>query len=137
MKRLFLFCLLTFSLVSCGIDDGPTYNYNYEVLPIESVEMPTEFTLGQIYEIHVSYYRPSSCHVFYDFYYESELNQRTVAVINSVNVSQNCEVFEDELVEASFSFMVNNTGTYIFRFWQGEDENGNDTYYIIEVPVVE
>jgi hypothetical protein len=42
-----------------------------------------------------------------------------------------------ELVDATFNFIVTSNGTYIFKFWQGEDDNGNDLYYIVEVPVVE
>lgn len=137
MKQLFFLCILILSLASCSLGDDSTNDYYTEILPIESVEIPTEFTLGETYEITVSYFRPSGCHLFSDFYYASELNQRTVAVINTVYPNQACETLEDELVEASFNFKVTSNGTYIFRFWQGEDENGNDLYYIVEVPVVD
>ena len=110
---------------------------NGGVLPIESVTIPDEFVLGQVYTIYVTYLKPSGCHVFNEFYYVSDLNQRTVAVVNTVYPNDTCETFENEEEEVSFNFMVNNNGTYIFRFWQGEDENGNDQYYIVEVPVVE
>ncbi|MCB0447044.1 MAG: hypothetical protein KDD03_05935 [Gelidibacter sp.] len=137
MKKLGVLFVMVLSLASCGISDDGASDLYYEILPIETVDIPSEFALGQTYEISVTYNRPSSCHVFYDFYYTSDLNQRTVAVINSVNQSQNCTTYEDNLVEVSFNFMVNNTGTYVFRFWQGEDDNGNDMYYIVEIPVVQ
>lgn len=137
MKQLFLLSILAVSLISCSIDDDSTGEFYTEILPIESVEIPTEFTLGETYEISVSYLRPSGCHNFYDFYYTSDLNQRTIAVINSVYPNQACETFENELVDVSFNFKVTSNGTYIFRFWQGEDDNGNDLYYIVEVPVVD
>jgi len=135
MKKLLYLSVFMLTLFSCSIDDdGP--NYTFEILPIESVSMPSEFVLGETYEITVSYFKPSSCYVFNDFYYVSELNQRTIAVIASVYSGPNCEIYENELVDVSFNFMVNNNGTYVFRFWQGQDENGTDTYYIVEVPVV-
>lgn len=137
MKQLFLLCVLVFSFASCSVDTDNSNDFYYEILPVESVDIPTEFTLGETYEIRVSYLKPSGCHVFNDFYYVSELNQRTVAVINTVYPNRNCQEYDNELVEVSFNFMVNNNGTYVFRFWQGEDENGNDTYYIVEVPVVD
>lgn len=137
MKHLFLLCLFVLSLTSCSIDDDGAGEFYYEVLPVESVDIPEEFTLGETYEITVSYFRPSGCHVFNNFYYTSELNQRTVAVINTVYPNQNCETFENQLEEVSFNFRVISNGTYIFRFWQGEDDNGDDIYYIVEVPVVE
>lgn len=136
MRHLFILLILTFSLASCSLgDDGD--DFYYEILPVESVDIPSEFTFGETYEMHISYLRPSNCHVFNDFYYVSELNQRTIAVINTVYPNRGCEDLENNIVEVSFNFIVNNNGTYVFRFWQGEDDNGNDMYYIVEVPVVE
>lgn len=125
------------TLASCSVDRDTSYDFYTEFLPIESVDIPTEFTLGETYEIHVSYLRPSGCYVFNDFYYVSELNQRTIAIINTVYPNQSCQTFDNELVDVSFNFVVTSTDNYVFRFWQGEDENGNDTYYIVDVPVVE
>lgn len=137
MKQLFLLCVLALSLASCSVDTDDSTDFYYEILPIESVEIPEEFTLGETYEIHLKYLRPSTCYAFNDFYYTSDLNQRTVAVINTVYPNAPCELLDNELVDVSFNFKVTNNGTYVFRFWQGEDESGNDTYYIVEVPVVE
>ncbi len=136
MKHLFLLCVLFLTLASCSIDDD-TPKFYKEFVPIESVDIPTEFRLGETYEMHVKYFRPSGCHVFSDFYYTSELNQRTVAVINTVYPNNECQVFTNEITDVSFNFLVTSNETYVFRFWQGEDESGNDTYYIVEIPVVE
>lgn len=137
MKQLISICLLTLVLTSCSLGDDSANKFYTEFLPIESVDMPQEFVMGETYEIGISYFRPSGCHIFYDFYYTSELNQRTVAVVNTVYQNVECQTFEDELVEVSFNFLVTNNGTYVFRFWQGEDENGNDIYFVVEVPVIE
>ena len=136
MKKIFFLLLIAISVTSCSVDDDVN-DFYYEILPVESVEIPEEFVLGQTYEITVTYLRPTTCHVFNNFYYDSELNQRTVAVVTSVYQNKDCLVLIDEEVEATFNFMVNSNGTYVFKFWQGEDENGNDLYYIVEVPVVE
>ena len=123
-------------LSSCSTEtSGP--NFHYEILPVESVTIPEEFAFGETYEISLLYLRPSGCHIFNDFYYLSEQNQRTVAIINTVYTDEVCETFTDEEVEVSFNFQVNNMSPYVFKFWQGEDENGNDLYYIVEVPVTE
>ena len=135
MKKLVLLCVVMFSLASCSIDDSNEY-YN-EILPIESVVIPEQFVLGKVYPITVKYIRPAGCYVFYDFYYTRELNQRTVAVVNSVFTNQNCGISEDAEAEATFNFKVTSNGTYVFKFWQGKDESGTDLYYIVEVPVVE
>ncbi|MFC4722938.1 hypothetical protein ACFO5O_11435 [Geojedonia litorea] len=136
MKRIFALCVLFISLVSCSLSDDNSNNFHFEILPVESVVMPEQFTLGETYEIKVSYLRPSSCHIFNDFYYQSNLNQRTIAIVTTVYEDVSCTQAV-ELVEVSFNFIVTNNGTYVFKFWQGEDESGNDIYYIVEVPVVE
>lgn len=137
MKRLFLLCVLALSFASCSVERDDSADFYYEILPIESVDLPDEFTLGETYEIHLKYLRPSTCYAFNDFYYTSELNQRTVAIINTVYPNAVCEPLDNQLEDVTFNFKVTNSGTYVFRFYQGEDENGNDTYFIVEVPVVE
>lgn len=136
MKKLIALSLALFLVVSCSLDDD-SENFSFEILPIESVDIPDEFTLGQTYPITVSYFRPSSCHAFKEFYYLKENNERTVAAINYVFERSNCEDLTDELVEATFNFVVTSNGSYIFKFWQGEDASGEDQYLIKEVPVVD
>lgn len=136
MKKFALLCLTLLFLTSCSIDDDGT-SYSFEVLPIESVDIPDEFIMGETYPITVSYYRPSTCHRFKEFYYFKENNQRTVAPINYVFDSNNCETLENVLTEATFNFIVTSNGSYIFKFWQGENEEGISQYLTIEVPVVE
>ncbi|MGC1205683.1 MAG: hypothetical protein WA839_12460 [Flavobacteriaceae bacterium] len=136
MKRLLVLCLTLVLFASCSLDDDST-NYSFEILPVESVDIPDEFVLGETYPITVSYFRPSTCHSFREFYYLKENNERTVAPVNYVFEQNNCESLEENLVEATFNFMVTSNGSYIFKFWQGEDANNEDQYLILEVPVVE
>jgi hypothetical protein len=136
MKRIVVVCLMFMLLISCSLDDDAT-RYSFEVLPVESVNIPDEFQLGEIYPITVSYFRPSSCYGFKEFYYLKENNERTVAPITFVFDRNDCETLEDELVEASFNFKVTSNGSYIFKFWQGDDTNGEAQYLTIEVPVID
>jgi len=47
-----------------------------------------------------------------------------------------CEPLTDEIEERSFTFHVENSiGNYIFKFWQGEGENGEDAYLVFNVPI--
>lgn len=136
MRKMLVICL-TLILASCSVDDDLP-NYSFEVLPVESVEIPETFILGETYPITVSYNQPSSCHAFSEFYYAKNENERVVAPVNYVLEDDNCETLEDELVENTFNFIVTNSSdSYIFKFWQGEDADGEDQYLIIEVPVVE
>ena len=134
MKKLFALGLILFLFTACSNDDG--YDFYYEILPVESVDIPEEFIYGETYPITVSYLRPTTCHYFREFYYKKVFNERTVAPVTYVLEKDDCEDFDAELVESSFNFVVTGSGPYVFKFWQGEDEQGEDQYLIIEVPVV-
>ena len=136
MKNLFVLCLTLMLFASCSIDDDGT-SFSFEILPVESVDIPEEFELGETYPITVSYFRPSTCHAFKEFYYLKENNERTVAPITYVFDNNDCEILDDNLVEATFNFKVTSNGSYIFKFWQGEDADGETQYLTIEVAVVE
>ncbi|TYA74080.1 hypothetical protein [Seonamhaeicola marinus] len=136
MKRVIMLCLAFVCFASCSVDDD-NVNFSYEILPVESVDIPTEFTLGEVYPITISYFRPSTCYAFNDFYYLKELNERTVAPINYVFDRDDCETLDNVLVEQTFNFIVTSNGSYTFKFWQGEDNDGESQFLTIEVPVVE
>jgi uncharacterized membrane protein len=136
MKKLLALSLALILCVSCSIDSDNNSNYSFEILPVESVDMPDEFVLGETYPITVSYLKTSSCQAFKEFYYVKNLNERTVAPIVYVFENNNCETLENVLEQATFNFIVTSNGSYIFKFWQGEDTNGDDQYLTIEVPVI-
>ncbi|PKG52102.1 MULTISPECIES: hypothetical protein [Olleya] len=132
MKKL-LTALTMLIVLSCSLDDQEQ-NMHLETLPIDSASMPEYFQEGQTYQIDLNYTKPTTCHSFYDLYYVKDGNTRTVAVINSVLDNTSCETVDLEM-EKSFNFVVNNSETYVFKFWQGEDDEGNDIYLTMEIPV--
>lgn len=137
MKKLFLLCFTLLSFLSCSIDNDNDAVLDFEFIPIEDVTIPDAFVQGETYDVIMSYYRPSNCHVFHDFYYLKNGYFRTVAIINAVNNNTDCESFENELVEVSFEFIVVYNQIYVFKFWQGEDANGDDIYLTYEIPVID
>jgi len=137
MKRYALLVFIfTFVFTSCSLDDGPENNFYLEVLAIDSVEVPEYFVQGETYEIFMTYTKPNSCYSFNDFIYEIDGQQRTVAVVNTVyaNNSSPC-TGESEQITVHFNFFVTNNETYVFKFYQGQDEQGEDMYHYVEVPV--
>ncbi|WP_299332626.1 hypothetical protein [uncultured Psychroserpens sp.] len=133
MKKILLLCFVMCSLLSCNIsDDNP--NYIVEALPIDSVDLPDTFVFGQTHEITLTYTKPSGCYLFNNLLYEIDENQRDVAVIAAFFPDEVCD--QTPIVEEfTFNFKVTSTESYTFRFWTGGDENGVDTYLIVEVPV--
>lgn len=145
MKKILILTVIVSLFYACSVDDGNTVdNFYFQILPIESVNMPTIFTTGNTYQIEYSYIRPSTCHSFNDLYYLSEGSVRTIAVIDLVTQQltdgSTCEDLDQEIITQNFNFIVNNDSgaIYTFKFWQGvNEENGEDLYLTIEVPVLQ
>jgi len=128
--------LAVLSFTGCSLDE--TENFRFVALPIESVEIPESFDLNETYEIKVRYLRTSDCAFFEGFdIVKEDTTIRTVAAIGSMlSDSDDCkEVLEE--VETSFNFIVLYPDTYLFKFYTGEDANGEAEYLEIEVPVNE
>lgn len=132
MKKFVAYCLLVMFIFSCSNSDDTTQDVYYEILPVESATLPDQFHLGDTYEITLTYIRPSTCYAFNNIYYLKEANERTVAVVAYVVSDNNTCVTLNEEMETSFDFKATNSGSYIFKFWQGDDN-----YMVVEVPVIE
>jgi hypothetical protein len=51
-------------------------------------------------------------------------------------VSENTTCIADTTSEeVSFNFYVTSNGSYIFKFFKGVDEAGNDLFHEVEIPV--
>ncbi|WP_411029456.1 hypothetical protein [Spongiimicrobium sp. 3-5] len=137
MKRILLFALVVltlFAFSSCNLDDdGP--NFNFVALRVLSAEVPDAFDLNETHKITVTYSLPDGCTTFRGFEIDNpDTTTRNVVVIGSQRTDLVCTQLTDT-VEASFDFTVLFSDTYLFRFWTGEDENGEQQYLEIEVPV--
>ncbi|MBU2938105.1 hypothetical protein KO494_01005 [Lacinutrix sp. C3R15] len=136
MKKIVAFLLFVSLLFSCSVSDD-TPRSHFEFLPIESVNMPDTFTRYQTHTIDLFYNLPSTCHVLNDIYYAINENERTVAIVSEVyTTSDDCQEISTE-AETSFGFTPTESGVYVFKFWQGEDELGEDQYHVVEIEVVE
>jgi len=134
MKKLII-CLLTLFALSCSLPDDNGLSSYTEFTPIESVEMPQIFTHNEAYEINITFNKPSSCHSFLDIFLDTNANEHTVAIISQVNNSGNGCMEVSTSQDVSFQLIVSELETYIFKFWQGQNSNGEDEYLIYEVPV--
>lgn len=135
MKKLLL-VLVVFAFLSCNIGGEDALDFESELISITSVDLPLQFTFGEEHEITVNYIRPNGCYEFNNFIVQPNGNTRTVAVVDNVYNDPNCTQ-TPENATVSFQFLVLSLDTYIFQFFQGEDENGEDLYLVVEVPVVE
>ena len=136
MKKLLLLPLFILLFSSCSDDDLDTSDFYSEFLPVTSVTVPEEFRYNEAYDIYYTFNKQTNCHFYDDLYYLRQGDYRHIAVIGYVlDEGTACtEVNEEE--ERSFKFIrTKNTGSYVFEFWGGKDENGEDIYLTYEVPV--
>ncbi|WP_343486958.1 hypothetical protein [Allomuricauda sp. d1] len=138
MKRVFavaLFSVLMLFMGGCDLDDDQ--NFHFVALRILDAEVPESFELNQVYDITVTYQRHNGCVFFQGFDVQDvDLTTRNIVAIGSelVDTDTACTQAVEE-VEAQFRFQVLYSEPYLFRFYAGEDEDGNATYleYTVEV----
>ena len=135
MKKIFLLLAIVLAFAGCDLEDEGIKIHS-ELLPIESVTLPTEFKKDSIYELPFTYINPSTCHVFERFYYEKDSNKRTIAVLTTVIEQDNCKGVTVNPLEKFLSFKPTTESSYVFKIWKGKDTNGNDVFEEIEIPVV-
>lgn len=133
LKKIFFVLFAVITVVSCSDDDS--YEYHYELLPVEDAQVPEVFEYGGIYDLTVTYLLPDDCYVNNDILYKYEDTSRNIAVVSLVIESNDCETLELEQ-ELTFRVQALQKQPYIFNFWQGDDENGEPIYLTVEVPVI-
>lgn len=141
MKKIVLLLLTVVTISSCSLEeDNNQPTFYYEILPVESFEVPESVRAGQSYEIIMTYKKPSNCHVYESCYYRTENYTTTVGIQTYVLENPDCKPLENqEPLEASFTFKVeslqNAVQPYIFKFYKGKDAYGNDIFEEVSIPV--
>lgn len=134
---LIMFVALALSVSSCSDnDDVNDHAYHFEYVSVISADLPDEFIYGLTYRINITIELPNSCYYFYnqyDYFYEG--TSRLVYPIAHVDDDVACTL---NITETTFSIPVQvlQSEPYIFKFYQGVDADGQDTFLTIEVPVI-
>jgi hypothetical protein len=141
MKKITLLLLILFAF-SCSKDEGTDTAVYYELVPIQRCRMPYRFTAGQTYEFEMQYRQPSSCHFYKGIYFGKKPgNVRIVAIQCGVLESNSCVTYpvnstsQPEPKVETYSFKAEAGDPYTFKIWTGKNQQGEDTYYDVVVPV--
>ncbi len=121
------------SLNSCEIsEDG--LRVSYDVVAVDSVQLPATFNFGETYNIPVFYKKPSDCHVFEGFNVTQELNVRNISTVLARLDSGGC-IDGDLPEEQTLRFTAASNGSYVFRFFNGVDASNEAIYleYVVQV----
>ena len=129
-----LFLTLMLPLSSCNnSDDSP--QTTFIKLAVTEVDMPAAFIYGETYTIPITFQVPDGCTQFETFQIVTPSQSvREVVVIGAREETGPCTEAITEQTETLY-FQVLFIQTYRFKFWQGDDANGDPVYLEIEVPV--
>ncbi len=136
MRKLVFLIVISVFISACSNDIDSTPDFYLEVLPVKEVVLPTKFSKGQSYEIEVTYIAPNSCYTFNGFSFQGNNQERTVGIVNSVDLTDDCNNVPEE-VRISFDFTVDGTESIVFKFYKGLGNTGNNEFYTVEVPIIE
>jgi len=134
-KLILLAVVMAFINNGCSIEDDDV-NFYFTALEIVDAELPESFDYNQTYEILVNYIKPDSCTNYEGFdVVKDSLTVRNIVAIGSVRTdTDNCTVESIELT-ASFNFKVIYTDPYTFKFYTGDNSEGEAQYLEVIVPV--
>lgn len=144
MKKLLLLLLVVLGLSACSPDDNSNQpKVYYELIPIDRCQMPYRMTSGETYDLDMFFQMPTTCHVYKGIYFEGEGNVKTVAIQATVFERNDCEIIPTtndvgapNQTTAKYNFTAGAPGTiYTFKIWTGKNEQGENTFYEVEVPV--
>ena len=137
MKTLFLRALALSLLLTLGAcsnnDDGP--KTTFEKLVITDATLPASFQLGEFYNFPITFELPDGCTQFETFQIATPSDtEREIIVIGKREDSGACTQAVTTGTE-TLIFQVLFDQVYTFKFWQGDDANGDPVYLEIQVPV--
>ena len=136
MKKIVLIFVALLLFIGCSLNDEKNIKFHMELLPVHSTTFPAKFTKDVEYDIPIQFVRPSNCHVFEGFYYDKNLNIRTIAIQSSVLEQDNCIVSPEATSTQILRFKPTTETSYIFKLWKGVDAAGADIYEEITIPVI-
>lgn len=126
------------ALVSCSSDSAPTVNFHLSYIVADSVDVPEIMVRGQKYPITVYYKRPDNCHYFNGIYRSDVSGVITVAVEAMVLNNVSCEptlTTTPDVATFEYTVPMSVYSNCKFKFYNGVNSSGQDTFIIKDVPV--
>lgn len=137
MRKLVLLLIGVVSFSAClDLDtENTSPNFALELLPIDKFDVPESFTPNKIDTITIQYTLPNGCYSFNELFYQSRDSIRDIAVTAFVKQDEPCT---QALIKEDFQFalrIAENDKDYVLRFFKGKDNNGENIFEEVIVPV--
>ena len=136
MKRKLLSIATFLALILVvGCDIEPEENFRFVLLEVISAEVPDAFVLNAEHNIEITFRRPDNCTFFHDFDISVESSsERNIVAIGSSLTQSDCSESSDE-GNATLSFTAIENTIYTFRFYSGNDQDGDPIFLEYIIPV--
>ena len=134
MKKIIVLFISLLLFYSCLNNDDNRIRYGYEFLPIDEYTVPTSFTFGEKDTIKLKYTFKNGCYNFDGLHYEYKDTTRIVAIRAIVDLDQVCS---EAITQYDYNLIVtaSQEEDYVFKFYKGKDNNGENIFEEVVVPV--
>ncbi|RCS28331.1 hypothetical protein DUT90_00635 [Polaribacter sp. WD7] len=140
MKKIFFLLIGVILFSACLDTNDNTPNLTLQFLPIDEFEVPDSFTPNQLDTIKIKYTLPNGCYSFERLFYQTidsitDRSVRDIAAIAVVELDRPCT---EALVQEDFEFAIRiaeEDEDYTLRFFKGVDDNGENIFEEVVVPV--
>ena len=134
MKKILILFLTIGTLMSC-LSDNDDPNYDIILLPINSYTVPDEFNFGAKETVKVKFTLPDGCHAYHSVYYQYDGDARIIAVRAIKYKEDGCT---DSLTEkeVDIDIQIRQREDYILKFWKGKNDDDEDVFDEVTIPVV-
>jgi hypothetical protein len=132
MKKILLVVFTSIILLSCS--NNESINFEYTFVPITEIIAPVSFTFGETDTLKLKYKLPNGCYHFNDVYYEYKDSTRIVAISAIRELNTYCT---EAIITEEYALLVTakQEEDYLFKFWKGTVNNGENIFEEVIVPV--
>lgn len=134
MKYLF-FLVLSFSLLACTSNSDNFIEFE-ELGSITAVDGPETVIVGQQSAFVITYRVPENCYSFQRLDFSINGNERVIAVVFAIT-DNDCTPLSNFTEQVTFDIQPEATGVFIFKFFSGNDPQGQPTFITKEVTVTD
>lgn len=144
MKKFALLLMFVFTLIGCEVNDDGQDSIQV-LVEVTDADLPDFFEKGKVYQIDVTYLLPDACHTALGLQavrgaaQGDESREIYVAGVASRPANEtDCTLQDEDLArEGAFTLRIDEDEPYTFYLWTGLDENDENVYTEITVPVGE
>jgi hypothetical protein len=133
MKKILFLLAFVLTIVSCSVGDDT--DRNFTLLPVNDVDIPNKFKVDSISTFNIRYKRETDCQIFNGIYFNPTETHVDIAIKVVELQESNCQPDNESIYEVPLYFKPSQSGTYMLKFWNGKDPNGQDQFINTEVIV--